>query len=141
MKTKYLPSGVQGLLLTACERSLAVRARSVRRGGSVLYHGTRYAQAILSSNAIRCSSPGTPAVSLTRLPEVAAFAAGLERDDTDGPPSILILDRRSLQARYRLRPYHDGWPGHSGAARDEAEELVFDRDVTDVHRHIIGVVS
>src|SRR5688500_10023292 len=77
----YLPSGVQGLVLTPCERRFANAIRAITRRADVLYHGTRYASQILKSGKLTCPKVGTTGVSFTRLPEVAVYSALLARDD------------------------------------------------------------
>ena len=134
------PSGMRGLLITGEERRLAQTARAAAHGRSVLYHGTRYASLIVQEDQLRCPDVGSACISFTRSPEVAAFSAMLPRDDTTEGPSILVLDRISLQTRYRLEPFHDVWMGDGDQIRDEAEEIV-SCDITDLHRHLAAVAT
>jgi hypothetical protein len=136
----YMPSGLMGLNLTPCERRVAAAARQLASGQQALYHGTRYLHRILSDGVLQFARIGLKAVSLSRLPEMAVFAAILPRDDTYEAPSILVLDRDSLRSRYRLECYHEDWPGHGTDWRDEAEEIIYGRDVDDLNRHLIGAV-
>src|SRR5215204_153108 len=135
---RHLPSGVQGLVLTPCERRFANAIRAVTRGADVLYHGTRYARLILRSGKLNCSRIGTAGVSFTRLPEVAVFSALLPRDDVSSEPAVLIFDRVALRSRYRVEPHHDRWKGHGDCERDEAEEIVWGQDVCDLKHHYAG---
>ena len=141
LQMNYLPSGLNGLSLTPCERHLADVARIVAGGRNVLYHGTRYTRQILTEGVLRFPTIGLEAVSLSRLPEVAIYSAVLPREDTFDSPSILVLDRETLRSRYRLETYHEGWPGHDSDWRDEAEEIIYRRNVDDLESHLIGVIS
>ena len=51
---------------------------------TILYHGTRYAHAILTTNQIMIPRTGYRMVSLTRFWQVAAHWAWLEREDDEG---------------------------------------------------------
>ena len=133
-------SGFQGLVLGNCERRLATLARRLGRDRPVLYHGTRYWAQILAERTLRANSIG-PLVSLTRSAEVAAFSAFLPRDRTSGCPAILVLDRFTLQARYRLECSHAAWVGDGDVERDEAEEIIRGRDVDDLDRYLLNVVT
>ena len=135
---RCLPSGVQGLVLTPCERRFANAIRAVTRGADVLYHGTRYAIHILRSGKLNYSRVGTTGVSFTRLPEVAVFSALLPRIDVRSEPAVLIIDRVALRSRYRVEPHHDRWKGHGDCERDEAEEIVWRQDVCDLELHLVG---
>ena len=133
-----LPSGVRGLELTPCERRFAQAIRAITRGADVLYHGTRYAEQIYRSGLLRCPEHGTTGVSFSRVPEVAVFCALLPRPDADGEPAVMIFDRLALRRRYRVEPHHDGWEGHGGCERDEAEEIIWGQDVGDLPLHLVG---
>ena len=78
---------------------LALQTRAIARGRDVLYHGTRYRESILASGLLALSNSG--GVYFTRDVETAVHWATLTRDDED-EGAILVLDRPSLKARYRL---------------------------------------
>jgi hypothetical protein len=136
----YVTSGYQGLVLTRAERQLASAARTIARRREVLFHGTQFWQDILSSGTLRGMSIPHGSLCLTRSPEVAAFSAFLPRQRREVEPAILVLDRATLRNRYRLELRHDGWTGHYEVERDEAEEIIYGRDVHDLLRHLHGLV-
>jgi hypothetical protein len=111
-------------------------ARKMAMNRDVLYHGTRYAQSILSMGILFPSD----AVSFTRSPEEAAYWALLDRDDDEGRGAILIFDRQSLHQRYKIEPYHDTIWDDAKRCRDEAEEAICN-DVVNVGKYLIGFVS
>jgi hypothetical protein len=120
------------------ERQLAGQAREVAKNRDVLYHGTRYAKLILKTGVLFHSRTGH--VCLTRSAEVAAYWALLERDDDEGRGSILILDRQSLEHRYRIEANPEPIWYSKTSFHDEAEEEIFD-NVVDVSNHLVGFVS
>ena len=78
-------------------------------------------------------------VCFTRSAEEAAYWPLLERDHEEGRGSIFAFDRRSLQYRYNIEPFHDDcWDNETGR-RDEAEERIFD-NITDIGKRLIGFV-
>lgn len=121
-------------------RELTAEARRVAKRSNVLYHGTRYVHSILSMGTIFHSFPGEPQVALTRSPETAAYFALLPRDDDEGQGAILIFDRQSLQSRYRIERWHDTFWDDAKSRNDEMEERIWE-DITDVGRHLLGMVS
>ncbi|GHC79550.1 hypothetical protein [Limoniibacter endophyticus] len=124
------------LLSIATDTAIRLRDRWVRNR-PVLYHGTRYIDAIVESNSILCAPYGDTCVSLTRRPETAIYFASLPRDDEDERGAVLILDRQKLQAAYRIDIRHCDCFG--GASNDEAEEAIW-KDVVDLRRFLIDVV-
>ena len=118
-------------------RDLAQGARAIAGRRDVLYHGTRYPRCLFRHNVL--FSTGDQ-VAFTRSPEVAAYFSSLDRDDDEGRGAILVFDRRSLQSRYRLEPWHDPIFDTASFRQDEMEERVWWRDIADVRRHLIGTV-
>ena len=123
---------------TDAERQLARQAREVAMTRDVLYHGTRYAELILKMGVLFPASGGC--VCLTRSAEVAAYWALLERDDDEGRGSIFILDRQSLERRYKIEANPEAWWFSKTIFHDEAEEEIWD-NVVNVSNHLIGHVS
>ena len=98
LQMNYLPSGLNGLSLTPCERHLADVARIVAgRAGTCYITALVTRGKILTEGVLRFPTIGLEAVSLSRLPEVAIYSAVLPREDTFDSPSILVLDRETLQ--------------------------------------------
>ena len=79
-------------------------------------------------------------VCLTRSAEVAAYWALLERNNDEGRGSIFILDRQSLERRYKIEANPEVFWHSKTYFHDEAEEEIWD-NVVDVGNHLIGVVS
>jgi hypothetical protein len=105
-----------------------------------LYHGTCFPNSILSSGVIRFARIGDPAVSLTRDKRVAHRFASMPRDDAEKTGAILILDWDSLRCRYRIEPFNYGMDACYGYGhREESEEAIWERDVNDLHRHLVDV--
>jgi hypothetical protein len=111
------------------------KARSFARGQNVLFHGTRYRQSILASGILRFT-PATHTLSFTRSPDVAAHWAGLPRDDDEGAGAVLVFDRASVRARYKLECVDDSWEAEPSqfnefwrATHDEFEEQVWGRNI------------
>ena len=123
---------------TDAERQLARQAREMAMTRDVLYHGTRYAKLILKMGVLFPASGGC--VCLTRSAEVAAYWALLVRDDDEGRGSIFILDRQSLERRYKIEANPEAWWFSKTTFHDEAEEEIWD-NVVDVRNHLIGYVS
>jgi hypothetical protein len=73
---------VPAIRMCTKEQNLANLARKMAMNRTVLFHGTRYAQSILSTG-ILLIPPGCSMVSFTRSPEEAARWAFLERDDDE----------------------------------------------------------
>jgi hypothetical protein len=104
----------------------------------VLYHGTRYAESILRTGLFR-SEVGDRKVFLSRSADVAAYWALVERDDDEGQASIFILNRDSLERRFKIIA-NPGVFWHSRTLfHDEAEEVIC-ADVINVAKHLIGIV-
>jgi hypothetical protein len=86
-------------MIRTASTTLALQTRAIARGRDVLYHGTRYRELILASGLLALSNSGC--VYFTRDVETAVHWATLPRDDEDAG-AILVFDRPSLRARYRL---------------------------------------
>lgn len=130
----------------ARHRSLAKDARALTRGRDVLFHGTRYRESVLASGILKFSS-GVQTVSFTRSPDVAAYWATLPRDDDEGAGAVLVFDRASLKARYKLECVDDSWKADPSnfsefwrADHDEFEEQVWGRNV-ETAPHLIGLIA
>jgi len=128
------------------KRFLLEKARSLARGRDVLFHGTRYRESILASGILRFSS-GVHTLSFTRSPYVAAHWAALPRDDEEQAGTVLVFDRASLKARYKLEGIDNGWQAEPSkfnefwrAEHDECEEQVWGRNV-EIAPHLIGLIS
>src|SRR4051794_37955009 len=117
-------------------RELATLARKAAKGRDVLYHGTRYGRSILSMGMM-AHSYCSRAVAFTRSAETAAYWAKLSRDDDEGQGAILIFDRQSLRARYKIELHHDDIWDDDEYRNDEMEERIC-RHVTDVGVHLLG---
>jgi hypothetical protein len=128
------------------KRFLLEKARALARGRDVLFHGTRYRESILASGILRFS-PGVQTLSFTRSPYVAAHWAALPRDDEEQAGTVLVFDRASLKARYKLECIDNGWQAEPSmfnefwrAEHDECEEQVWGRNV-EIAPHLIGLIS
>lgn len=131
---------------------LAYALRTLRRDRQWLFHGTRYPEAILAGNALRCpklprlpgqhTEPemGYECVSLTRSPDVASYWATLERDDDERLGAVLVFDRSVLRTRYKLECCHDPvWSEIAFGRHDECEEQVW-QDIKPLRSYLAGVV-
>jgi hypothetical protein len=128
------------------KRFLLQNSRALARGRDVLFHGTRYRESILASGILKLT-PGEQTVSFTRSLRVAAHWAALPRDDEEQAGTILVFDRRSLRARYKLECVNNGWQAEPSkfnefwrAAHDECEEQVWGRNI-EIAPHLIGLIS
>lgn len=122
------------------QRQFAGQAREVAMNRDVLYHGTRYAKLILKTGVLFHSESGDKKVCLTRSAEVAAYWALLKRDNDEGRGSIFILERQSLECRYKIEANPEPYWHSETIFHDEAEEEIWD-NIVDVGNHLIGVVS
>lgn len=104
-----------------------------------LYHGTRYLDAILRSNILRRPIFGDRHVSLTRSSRIAAYWASLPRDDGEGAGAILVFDRDSLRARFRVEAFCH-FAGDYALGQDEAEEAVL-ADIYPLDRFLLACFS
>jgi hypothetical protein len=113
------------------------------RGCSVLYHGSRSPKEILHENVLRVPESGILAVSFTRMLHVAIFWATLKRED-ESVGAVFALDRNRLAHTYRLEPFRDPFWDNDPKRRvrnaSEAEEHVWGRDVTWLHRFLVNVI-
>ena len=125
---------------SAVERQLAWLACRKAMNQNVLYHGTRYATSILKARAIFRSATGDRKVCLTRSANVAAYWALMERDDDEGQGSIFILNRDSLERRYKIIANPDCFWLSKTLFHDEAEEEIW-ADVINIGKHLIGIVQ
>ena len=122
-------------------KALASAAREAGGRGDFLLHGTRSPQAVLEGNRLLYSRSGNASVSFSRSPEVAAYWAVLPRGEIDeGHGAIFVLDRRALQTNYRIEPHHD-FEESAQFLSDEMEEMVYGRDIDDLGRFLLGVVT
>lgn len=101
----------------------------------VLFHGTRYANAIVSSGWLLASRVGDKCVSFSRNPAVAIYMATIEREVDEGQGTVLVIDRDVLSSRYRLYTRCNGFE-----FREEAEEAVW-QDVRLTRRLILDQVK
>jgi hypothetical protein len=124
---------------TEAERKLANMARKKAKNRDVLYHGTRYANSILKTRVLFRAEFGDQAIFLTRSAEVAAYWAGMKRDDDEGRGSILLFDRRSLERQYNVEPNPEVFWHTKTQFHDEAEEQVW-AEVIDINNYLIGLV-
>ena len=83
---------------------------------------------------------GDGKVCLSRVPEVAAYWAFIERDDDEARAAILIFDRRSLERRYKINSNPEAYWHTNTLFHDEAEEEIWDH-ITDIGTHLVGFVS
>jgi hypothetical protein len=125
---------------------LREKARALGRGRDVLFHGTRYRESILASGILRFT-PGVQTLSFTRSPDVAAHWAALPREDEEQAGAVLVFDRTSLRARYKLECIDNGWQAEPSkfnefwrAEHDECEEQVCGRNV-EIAPHLIALIS
>lgn len=100
-----------------------------------VYHGTRYAKAILEADCIKCAPMGDTHVSLTRNFDTALYWADCERDDDEDVGSVLILDRAKLEADHVLTPFVSS-PGDE----DEHEEACMS-DISELSKYLVSVVT
>jgi hypothetical protein len=64
----------------------------------------------------------------------------MSRDVTGETQGILVFDREALRARYKLEPFHDECWDEQGWIRDESEERIWDKDVTNLRRFTVALV-
>jgi len=128
------------------KRFLREKARALGRGRDVLFHDTRYRESILASGILRFT-PGVQTLSFTRSPDVAAHWAALPRDDEEQAGAVLVFDRASLRARYKLECIDNSWQSEPSkfnefwrAKHDECEEQVWGRNI-EIASHLIGLIS
>lgn len=134
---------MSGLDAFATSHALGLRDRWVR-DRPVLYHGTRYFNAIRATDTLRRAPFGDLCVSMTRRPEVACYVAMSDRDDDEGLGAVLVLDRQKLQARYQIDVRHCAcWDGCGHGPDpwmfDEAEEAIW-QDIVRLRRYLIDIV-
>lgn len=111
----------------------------------VLYHGTRFPRAILERDALLCVEDNYLAVHFSRLFHVSMYWGTIKRITGDeGIGAVLILDRRRLSQTFRLDCRRDGFwdetPGRNEPKCSEAEEIIFGRDVTNLHKYLLDVI-
>lgn len=128
------------LALDESRKSVHAPAR-VRAHGSVLYHGTPYPMAIIRAGVLRYARCGDPGISFSRSLEIAKRFAAQDRGDSEARGGVLVFNRDTLRARYRVEPF-DYSMGVSCpyGFREESEEVIWQRDVTSVSRHIVGLL-
>ena len=115
---------------------LAQRARDLAVGINPVFHGTRYANAILAAGTLVPDRfVGDPVVCFSRSPFEAAFWATLPRDIDEGRGAVLVFDRDRLAMRYRLEPCDNAF-----FDVDEQEERVWERDIP-LSVGLVGIAS
>lgn len=113
--------------------------RRLSKGRDVLFHGTRYGRQILAEDRLRYPVIGHEAVSFTRSVEVAVYWSMLPRKPQEEIGAVLIFDKWKLKARYRLELFHDPIWDSDGFINDEAEEQVWQQDITGLSSLMLGV--
>jgi hypothetical protein len=115
----------------------------VRTSRPVLFHGTRYANQVLGEDRLLCVNVGSLSVHFTRDLPVATHWAMLPRINGDeGVGAVLVFDRDRLAQDYSLKCFRDTildngtYPPHY----NEADEIVFQRDVVGLHKYVIDVI-
>jgi hypothetical protein len=122
-------------------RRLANLARKMAGDRAVLYHGSRYPTSVLRTGVLFTSEPGLGKISFTRLPEVAAYWALMERRPDEGCGAIFLFDREALRCRYKIEPVHEKWVEVNGRYwHDEAEEEVW-TNIANIRRYLVGYIS
>ena len=111
----------------------------------VLYHGTRFPRAILESDALLCVEKELLAVHFSRLFHVGIYWAMIKRITGDeGIGAVLVLDRLRLGQNFKLQcrrdDFWDETPGRNEPKCSEAEEIIFGRDVTNLHKYLLDVI-
>jgi hypothetical protein len=114
----------------------------VPRHRAVLFHGTPYPCAILRSNSLiyeRSLAEG--GISFTRQLHVAVYWALLGRVEDEQQGAVFVLDRDKLAQKFSLTPFHWRKSGEDKSRGDfEAEEKIFRRDVSNLHKYILDVI-
>jgi hypothetical protein len=131
---------IRHIKYTNAQRRLASAARATAMNRDVLYHGSRYARLILKTGTLLRSDTGDKKVCLTRSPEVAAYWALMERDDDEKHGAVLVLDRKSLERRYKIRAIAQPFWLSDEVFHYEAEEEIWD-DVIDIYAHLLGLAA
>lgn len=111
---------------------------SHRAHGEFLFHGTRYGSHIIGSDRLIPASIGNCKVCLTSDFSVANYWARIPRrdKDEDDQGTILVLDRRSLELNYTLKPHIDlAWGGE-----DEHEFAVWSSSIAPVSQYLVAQV-
>ena len=111
----------------------------------MLYHGTRFPRAILESDALLCVKEKLLAVHFSRLLHVGVYWATIERVTGDeGIGAVLVLDRLRLAHNFKLEcrrdEFWDEIPGRNERKCSEAEEIIFGRDVANLHKYLLDVI-
>jgi len=111
----------------------------------VLYHGTRFPRAILESDALLCVEDDYLAVHFSRLFFVSMYWGTIKRIKGDeGIGAVLVLDRLRIAQNFRLvcrrDDFWDETPGRKEPKCWEAEEIIFGRDVRNLHKYLLDVI-
>lgn len=127
---------------TASEVTLGRRIRQLTRGRDLIFHGTRFGQAILKENRFRKAPCGDIVVSFARSPEMAAYWALLPRIEAGAEPqgTVFVIDRIALKSRYRVVPFHDPIWDTSTSRNDETEDRVWYRDIVRLELIVAAVI-
>jgi hypothetical protein len=100
----------------------------------ILYHGTRYLEAILADGNFRLSRSGDRHLSLTTKKRVAKYFAELFRDDVYGFGHIISLDRDQLESdRIPLMSFRCDW------AQFNEHEIVSIESIPSIWRYIVRI--
>jgi len=114
----------------------------VPRQRAVLFHGTPCPCAILKSDCLiyqRNLAEG--GIAFTRQLHVAVYWALLGRMADEGQGAVFVLDRDKLAQNFSLTPFRWRKSGADKSRGDfEAEEKIFKRDVSNLHKYILNVV-
>jgi hypothetical protein len=114
----------------------------VPRGRAVLFHGTRFPCSILKSNCLIYNWEVVDGgVSFTRLLHVGIYWARLGRATGEECGAVLVFDRDKLAHDFALRPFcWRKWESDKFRGDFEAEETIFGRHITNLHRYLLGVL-
>ena len=100
----------------------------------ILYHGTRYLEAILADGVFRPRDVGEKHFSLTTRKYVAKYFAKLFRDDVYGHGHIITLDRNLLESDgIPLFLFSCSW------ARFNEHEIVSTKSIPSIWRYILKI--
>ena len=122
------------------ELSLADSVRREAKGKAVLFHGTSRGSLIARTDTLLVPDAGDAMVSFTRSADVAVYFGRLKKDFDDGFPTVFVLDRTALKARYRLEPHKDPLPDDWTGIGDEMEERIWMRDIQPVSSYLLSIL-
>jgi hypothetical protein len=127
----------------AAEIEIAADLRKcIPRQRAVLFHGTRFPCSILKTNCLVYHREMVDGgVSFTRLLHVGVYFARIGHPTGEEHGAVLVLDREKLMHDFSLRPFcwrKLGWDKSRGDF--EAEEIIFGRDIPNLHRYILDAL-